>query len=79
MKASQFRELTEEELGQKLSDLKDDLFKLQIRHSIAKLENPIKIREGRREIARLQTVMKELQALKKKETAGEGTQMEARK
>ncbi len=59
MKASQFRELTDEELVQKLSDLKDDLFKLRIRHSVAKLENPMKIREARKDIARLQTVIEE--------------------
>jgi len=59
MKASQFRELSEEELDQKLSDLTDDLFKLRIRHSVAKLENPIRIREVRREIARLKTVIRE--------------------
>jgi large subunit ribosomal protein L29 len=80
MKASQFRELTGEELEQKLSDLKDDLFKLRVRHSVAKLENPMKIREAKKDIARLQTIMKESQLRKKEEGAPkEGGLMEARK
>jgi large subunit ribosomal protein L29 len=80
MKASQFRELTGEELEQKLSDLKDDLFKLRVRHSVAKLENPMKIRETTRDIARLQTIMKEYQLRKKEgETRKEGDQREAGK
>ena len=80
MKAGQFRELTREELEQKLSDLKDDLFKLRLRHSVAKLENPMKIREIKKDIARLETVMKEHQ-LKRNEGEGlrEGGQMEAKK
>ena len=78
MKAGQFRELTEEELGQKLSDLKDDLFKLRVRHSVAKLENPMKIREAKKDIARLQTVVKEYQLRKKEEASKEEMQMEAR-
>jgi large subunit ribosomal protein L29 len=80
MKAGQFRELTREELEQKLSDLKDDLFKLRLRHSVAKLENPMKIRETKKDIARLETVMKEHQ-LKRNEIEGlrEGGQMEAKK
>jgi large subunit ribosomal protein L29 len=59
MKAIQFRELSEEELEQKRTDLRDDLFKLKIRHSIAKLENPMKMRELRKDIARLQTILGE--------------------
>jgi large subunit ribosomal protein L29 len=79
MKPSQFRELTGEELEQKLSDLKDDLFKLRVRHSVAKLENPMKIREAKKDIARLQTIMKESQLRKKEEeTPKEGGPMEAR-
>ena len=80
MKASQFRELTGEELEQKLSDLKDDLFKLRLRHSVAKLENPMKIRVAKKDIARLQTIMKDSQLQKKEGGAlKEGGQMEARK
>jgi large subunit ribosomal protein L29 len=80
MKASQFRDLTGEELEQKLSDLKDDLFKLRVRHSVAKLENPMKIREAKKDLARLQTIMGEYQLRKKEgEAPKEGGQMEAGK
>ncbi|MDH7500422.1 MAG: 50S ribosomal protein L29 [candidate division NC10 bacterium] len=78
MKASQFRELSEEELDQKLSDLTDDLFKLRIRHSVAKLENPIRIRELRREIARLKTVMRENRRRMQEKQAGGATPAEAK-
>jgi large subunit ribosomal protein L29 len=80
MKAGQFRELTREELEQKLSDLKDDLFKLRLRHSVAKLENPMKIRETKKDIARLETVIKEHQLKRNEgEVLREGGQMEAKK
>jgi len=79
MKASQFRELSEEELGQKLSDLTDDLFKLRIRHSVAKLENPMRIREVRKDIARLKAVIRENRIRKQEKRAGEATPAEAKK
>lgn len=77
MKASQFRELTEEELRQKLSDLTDDLFKLRIRHSVAKLENPMKIREAKKDIARVNTLIGQDRVRKKR--AGEETPTEAKR
>jgi large subunit ribosomal protein L29 len=77
MKASQLRELTEEELQQKLSDLTDDLFKLRIRHSVAKLENPIKIREVKKDIARVNTLI--TQDRMRKQKADEETPTEAKR
>jgi large subunit ribosomal protein L29 len=78
MKASQLRELTEEELRQKLSDLSEDLFKLRIRHSVAKLENPMRIREVRKDIARVKTLIREYQ-LKKREQGGQGSSSEGKR
>ncbi|MGH7412541.1 MAG: 50S ribosomal protein L29 [Candidatus Methylomirabilis sp.] len=60
MDAGEFRELTAEELAQKLRDLRDDLFKLKLRASVTQLENPARIRQLRREIARGETVRQEL-------------------
>lgn len=60
MDAGAFRELSEEELKQKLRDLRDDLFKLKLRASVTQLENPARIRQLRREIARGETVRREL-------------------
>ncbi len=60
MDAKEFRELSAEELDQKLRELRDDLFKLRLRASTTQLENPARIRHLRREIARGETVRGEL-------------------
>ena len=60
MDAKEFRELSAEELDQKLRELRDDLFKLRLRASSTQLENPARIRQLRREIARGETVRGEL-------------------
>ena len=60
MDAGEFRELSAEELAQKLRDLRDGLFKLKLRASVTQLENPARIRQLRREIARGETVRQEL-------------------
>ncbi len=59
MDAKEFRELSTEELDQKLRELRDDLFKLNLRASTTQLENPARIRQLRREIARGETVRRE--------------------
>jgi len=60
MDATEFRELSADELDQKLRELRDDLFKLKLRSSTTQLENPARIRQLRREIARGETVRHEL-------------------
>jgi large subunit ribosomal protein L29 len=59
MKAAELRELTTEELQQKRSDLREDLFRLKMRKAVSQLENPIRLRSLRRDIARIETVLKE--------------------
>lgn len=59
MKASEIRNLTSEELGKKLTDLKDELFKLRFQLATGQLENPMRIREVRRGIARVKTIIRE--------------------
>lgn len=59
MDAKAFRELSAEELAQKLRDIRDELFKLRLRASVAQLENPARIRQLRREIAVGETVRRE--------------------
>ncbi len=56
------REMTPEEVAQRITDLKEELFNLRFRNSTRQLDNPLKIRETRRDLARLQTVMKEHEA-----------------
>lgn len=72
MDAKEFRELSSEELEQKLHDVRDELFKLKLRASVARLENPARIRQLRREIAIGETVRREF--LRKQAVPGvEGT------
>ena len=62
MKASALRERSAEELTKTLSDLEEQLFKLRFQKSTGQIENPIKIREVRRDIARVLTVINERRA-----------------
>ncbi len=59
MKAKDLRELSTEELGQKRDDLRDDLFRLRMRKAVAQLENPIRLRQLRRDIARIETILRQ--------------------
>jgi large subunit ribosomal protein L29 len=62
MKAPTLRERSVEELSKTLSDLEEQLFKLRFQKSTGQIENPVKIREVRRDIARVLTVINERQA-----------------
>ena len=59
MKASQIREMSAEELQKKLTELKDELFHLRFQLAINQLDNPHKITEVKRDIARVLTVINE--------------------
>ena len=59
MKASELRELTAEELQQKLKDLKEELFNLRFQLAINQLENPMRISAVKKDIARVQTIMRQ--------------------
>lgn len=61
MKAKEIREMTAEELSAKLVELKKDLFNLRLQHATNQLENVNKISEVKRDIARVNTVLRELQ------------------
>jgi len=58
MKAAEIRELSSAELAEKLSDLKSELFNLRFQHAINQLENPMRIKAVKKDIARIQTVIK---------------------
>ena len=51
------RDLTLDEIRLRLVDVREELFNLRFRNSMRQLDNPLKIREGRREMARLLTVL----------------------
>lgn len=59
MKASEVRALSAEELRGKLEELKKDLFMLRMQHATNQLDNPMKIHEVKRSIARVKTVIRE--------------------
>ena len=61
MKAKDIRELTAEELQNKLAELKKDLFNLRLQHATNQLDNVNRITEVKRDIARVNTVLRELQ------------------
>jgi len=56
-KASKLRELTETELNDKIKELTEEQFNLRIRNSMQQLENPLRLRAVRRDIARCKTVL----------------------
>ena len=59
MKAEELRKLSEEDLKKKLMELKEELFRLRFQHQINQLDNPNKIPETKRNIARVLTVLNE--------------------
>lgn len=61
MKPSKVREMGTEDLKTKVLELQEHLFRLRVQQSLGQLENAIKLRETRRDIARVKTVLKEKQ------------------
>ena len=61
MKANEVRKMSAAELEKKLTDLKKDLFNLRLQHATNQLENPVKIAEVKRDIARVKTIIREQQ------------------
>ncbi|MCB8963518.1 MAG: 50S ribosomal protein L29 [Bacteroidales bacterium] len=59
MKTSEIRELTLKEIEERIDTEKSLLLKLRLNHSISPLDNPMKITETRRNIARLQTILRQ--------------------
>ena len=59
MKATEIREMTNEELAQKLEEFKSELFVLRFQNETGQLENPMKINLIKKDIARVKTVLRE--------------------
>jgi large subunit ribosomal protein L29 len=59
MKAKELAELTTAEIEQKLRSLKEELFNLRFQKATGQLENPARIRQVRKDIARVKTVLRE--------------------
>ena len=62
MNANEIRKMDVKELEAKLVDLKDELFKLRFQHTIHQLENPHKIADVKKDIARVMTIIREKNA-----------------
>ena len=59
MKAKELRDLTDEELKQRFADTEQELFDLRIQKSTGQLEQPLRVRGVRKDIARIRTMMVE--------------------
>ncbi|WZL72626.1 50S ribosomal protein L29 [Clostridiaceae bacterium 35-E11] len=59
MKANKLHEMTVQELNNKLMELKGELFNLRFQLATGQLENPMKVKSVRKEIARTKTILRE--------------------
>jgi large subunit ribosomal protein L29 len=59
LKADPMRDMGVDELQTRVAELREELFNLRFRNSLKQLDNPLKIRQSRREMARLLTVLNE--------------------
>lgn len=62
MKANEIKNLTPDELNAKLKELKGELFNLRFQHAINQLDNPHRIADVKKDIARVLTVLREKNA-----------------
>ena len=66
MKTSEIKELTVKEIVEKLQVEKENLVRLRLNHAVSPLDNPMKLQVSKRNIARLQTVLREIELKEKK-------------
>ena len=59
MKVKEIRNMSVGELDQKVASLKEELFNLRFQHATGQLENPMRIREVKKSIARIKTIQRE--------------------
>lgn len=59
MKAEKIREMSDDELEKKQEDLSEELFRMRLQKATAQLDRPAKIREVRKDLARVNTVLSE--------------------
>jgi len=67
MNASEIRELGREEIEKKIKDLKEELFNLRFQHAINQLDNPIRMKHVKKDIARSMTILRERELREKSE------------
>jgi large subunit ribosomal protein L29 len=59
MEAKELRELSTEDLVQKRSTLRDEITHLKLKRATGRLENPMKLKETKRDLARVETILRE--------------------
>ena len=59
MKAAEVRDMNDLELNNKLADLKKELFALRFQHAVNQLENPMRLKAVKKDIARVKTILRE--------------------
>lgn len=64
MELKEMREMSDVELNDQLNKMKKDLFNLRFQHVTGQLENPIKMRDTKRDIARVKTIIREKELAK---------------
>ena len=64
MELKKMREMSEVELNTELDKMKKELFNLRFQHVTGQLENPVKMRELKRQIARVKTIIREKELAK---------------
>ena len=66
MKTSEINELTRKEIVERLQEEREHLVRLKLNHAVSPLENPIKIVESRRNVARMETILRSRELNEKK-------------
>ncbi len=59
MEAKELRELSLDDLKQKSAELREEISHLKLKRATSRLENPMKLRESKRDLARVETVLRE--------------------
>ena len=67
MKSSEIREMSLEEMQRKRDDMKEEMFNLRFQHGVGQLENTARLKQTRRDIARIETLIREQQRADKTE------------
>jgi len=67
MKASEIRDMNLDEMHSKVSDLREELFNLRFQHEIGQLENPQRMKQTKRDIAKMKTIITEVTLNQKKD------------
>ncbi len=64
MKPQELRDMSDDELAARLTEMTEALFHLRLRRATAQLPNPMKVRETKRDLARAKTILRERAAAK---------------